>query len=107
MTGEGKSFKYEFDWSKARIPALAAVSPNLDIGPAVKSIPYIRNWKSIRELTLDNCSANALIVSPKSSVVVECLSRGGEGSSKTVLVVHNSSKRLQNTQSDGEDDIRE
>jgi hypothetical protein len=34
LIGEGKSFKYEFDWSKARIPALAAVSPNLETGPA-------------------------------------------------------------------------
>jgi hypothetical protein len=31
--GEGKFFKYEFDWSKASIPAFAAVSPNLETGP--------------------------------------------------------------------------
>jgi hypothetical protein len=31
--GDGKFFRYEFDWSKARIPALAAVSPNLETGP--------------------------------------------------------------------------
>ena len=31
--GVGKSFKYEFEWSNARIPALAAVSPNLETGP--------------------------------------------------------------------------
>jgi hypothetical protein len=33
LIGEGKSFKYEFDWSNARIPAFAAVSPNLETGP--------------------------------------------------------------------------
>jgi hypothetical protein len=33
LIGEGKFFKYEFDWSKARIPAFAAVSPNLETGP--------------------------------------------------------------------------
>jgi hypothetical protein len=33
LIGEGRSFKYEFDWSNARIPALAAVSPNLETGP--------------------------------------------------------------------------
>jgi hypothetical protein len=33
LIGEGKSFKYEFDESKARMPALAAVSPNRETGP--------------------------------------------------------------------------
>jgi hypothetical protein len=33
LIGDGRSFKYEFDCSKARIPALAAVSPNLETGP--------------------------------------------------------------------------
>lgn len=40
--GEGKSFRYELDLSKARIPALAAVSPNLDIGPIQKMLNIIR-----------------------------------------------------------------
>jgi hypothetical protein len=46
LIGEGKFFKYEFDCSKARIPALAAVSPNLETGPAVKFIPYDRSLRS-------------------------------------------------------------
>lgn len=33
LTGGGRFFKYEFDWSRARIPAFAAVSPNLETGP--------------------------------------------------------------------------
>ena len=33
LMGEGRSLRYEFDCSKARIPALAAVSPNLETGP--------------------------------------------------------------------------
>lgn len=33
LMGEGRSFKYELDWSRARIPALAAVSPNRETGP--------------------------------------------------------------------------
>lgn len=33
LIGDGRSFKYEFDWSKAKIPALAAVSPNRESGP--------------------------------------------------------------------------
>jgi hypothetical protein len=40
LIGEGKSFKYEFDWSKARIPAFAAVSPNLETGPTQSSLDY-------------------------------------------------------------------
>ena len=36
LIGEGKFFIYEFDCSKARIPALAAVSPNREIGPINK-----------------------------------------------------------------------
>lgn len=35
--GDGRFFKYGFDWSKARIPALAAVSPNLETGPVIES----------------------------------------------------------------------
>jgi hypothetical protein len=35
--GVGKSFKYEFEWSSARIPALAAVSPNLETGPTLST----------------------------------------------------------------------
>jgi hypothetical protein len=38
LIGEGKFFKYEFDWSKARIPAFAAVSPNLETGPRQLSL---------------------------------------------------------------------
>ena len=71
LIGEGKFFKYEFDWSKARIPALAAVSPNLETGPAkIKLIPYERNWRTINVLTLDKCSAHALIVTSQSSILV-------------------------------------
>ena len=33
LIGEGKFFMYEFDCSRARMPALAAVSPNLETGP--------------------------------------------------------------------------
>lgn len=33
LMGEGRVFRYEFDWSRARMPALAAVSPNRDTGP--------------------------------------------------------------------------
>jgi hypothetical protein len=61
LIGEGKSFKYEFDWSKARIPALAAVSPNLETGPA-PSDHAIEN-QSMTPLTLDECSSKALIIS--------------------------------------------
>ena len=34
LIGEGSPFKYEFESSRASIPALAAVSPNLETGPA-------------------------------------------------------------------------
>jgi len=43
LIGEGRSFKYEFDWSRARIPALAAVSPNLATGPTQLSLYTISN----------------------------------------------------------------
>jgi hypothetical protein len=33
LMGEGRSFKYEFDWRRASMPALAAVSPNRATGP--------------------------------------------------------------------------
>jgi hypothetical protein len=51
LIGEGKPFKYEFDWSKARMPAFAAVSPNLETGPA-PSDHAIKN-QAMTPLTLD------------------------------------------------------
>jgi hypothetical protein len=41
LIGEGKFFKYEFDCSKARIPAFAAVSPNLETGPGQLSSYHV------------------------------------------------------------------
>jgi hypothetical protein len=61
LIGEGKPFKYEFDWSKARIPAFAAVSPNLETGPT-PSDHEIRT-KAMKALTLNECSSKALIIS--------------------------------------------
>lgn len=61
LIGEGKPFKYEFDWSKARIPAFAAVSPNLATGPT-PSDHAIRN-QATKPHTLDECSSKALIIS--------------------------------------------
>jgi hypothetical protein len=34
LTGEGKFFKCEYEWSKARILALSAMPLNLETGPA-------------------------------------------------------------------------
>lgn len=48
----------------------------------------------MREHTLNKCGTQALIVSPKPTVVVERASCLGEGSPKAVLVVHDRSKRL-------------
>lgn len=38
FAGDGKCFKYEFDCSSARIPAFAAVSPNLASGPKYSAV---------------------------------------------------------------------
>src|SRR4051812_45569070 len=35
--GKGSLAKYVFDWSKAKIPALAPVSPNLPTGPMLST----------------------------------------------------------------------
>lgn len=41
LMGEGRSFRNEFDCSRARIPTLAAVSPNLETGPSMVSWVHI------------------------------------------------------------------
>lgn len=35
LMGEGSRFRYGLEWSNARIPAFAAVSPNLETGPII------------------------------------------------------------------------
>jgi len=47
LMGEGRNFKYEFDWSSAKIPALAAVSPNLDTGPIQLKLDHISDRDGI------------------------------------------------------------
>lgn len=94
MIGVGKSFKYEFDWSKARIPALAAVSPNLETGPEL--LLYL-NRSSIRKLTLDQCSSHALVVPQISPILIQSLGCRSKRGSEAVLIVHNCSKWLKNS----------
>jgi hypothetical protein len=45
LIGEGKSFRYELDASKARMPALAAVSPNRATGPTLSISCLSKNGK--------------------------------------------------------------
>ena len=42
LTNAGRCFMYEFDWSNARIPALAAVSPKRETGPWMRAA--LRPW---------------------------------------------------------------
>lgn len=94
LIGEGRFFKYGFDWSKARIPALAAVSPNLESGPRHLSPHPLLECGFEKGLTLDKGSTNTLIVSPVPSALVECPSCNSKGSSETILIIHNRTQRL-------------
>lgn len=92
FTGEGRSFKYEFDCRSARIPAFAAVSPNRETGP--KNMSFKLQYGFL-EHTLNKSSADALIISPHSTIMVECFGGSSKSSSKSVLVIHNGSKWLE------------
>lgn len=70
------------------------MSPNLESGP-IKSGSRYEKINGVG-VTLEECRYETLIIATKSSLLVQGLSRGCESSPSSVLIIHNSSKGLEN-----------
>lgn len=77
------------------MPALAAVSPNLETGPKA-DIRTCTAQASItgRGHTLDKSSPDALIETPDALFLIQIFRCGAERGAMAILIIHNGSKRL-------------
>lgn len=98
LMGDGRVFKYGFDWSRARMPALAAVSPNLETGPVLsqnEELPGIRRRDS---QTLNKSRGNSLVVSSNPSLFIQSPRGNGERCAMAILIVHDCTQWLSDGQ---------
>jgi len=69
--------RYELDWSRANIPAFAAVSPNRETGPdhetSVVSTGMLGLKISLERQTLNESSCKALVVPAEAPIMVQSL----------------------------------